>query len=331
MNRMRKNSLRGHLIAFILAAFVAVAYVDAASVTVYAAEVTAMEQTRATIKGDTVNLRSGAGTNYDKVTSLAGGTEVTVTGQATDGDGKVWYQVTLSDGSTAFVRNDFLTLGEVIQEEPAEIEPAEVEEPEEPVAEEPEADNTPKATDKYVAVYENDADGVPFWYLHDNEALNRVKIEDLMKAAEDVGNIGKLEKGNKTMRTALIVLGILVVVLIVVVVILILRLKDYMYYEEEEEEEEPEPRRGGSSFIRRRRDEDEEEEEDDIPPQRPSRASARSGRGEEPVRGARTAARPDPRNPQAARPRESEQTRRARNVMREDDDLEYEFLNLDDE
>ena len=125
MNNMRMRGVMRKIGAALLALAILGAAVCVVGVTAFAGEVSSMTAQSATIKGDSVNTRSGAGTNYDKVEALTGGTQVTVTGQANDGDGTVWYQVTLPRGKTAFVRNDFLELGEVIEQEPAE--------PEEPV------------------------------------------------------------------------------------------------------------------------------------------------------------------------------------------------------
>ncbi|MCR5674853.1 MAG: SH3 domain-containing protein [Lachnospiraceae bacterium] len=335
-----KNRLIGGLCAraaaVMLAILTAGVTVGATGILSHAEEVTTMSAQNATIKGDSVNTRSGAGTGFDKVEALPGGTEVTVTGQATDGDGKVWYQVTLPSGKTAFVRNDFLELGDVIEEEPAEPEtPAEPEEPAVIQPEEP-AETAAIMSSQYVALYEQDDQGTYYWYLHDNDNSYRVKIDDLLAAARSVDEIDAIEKSNKTLKMALIIMAIVLVILVVILIILIFRLRDYMYYEDDEEDEEEEQPRRSSSFVKRRRDEEEEEEEE-VPRGRGGRAdvgrAARGGRdfGEDAQRGAGRAGRGVREEARPQRTRESEQQRRARNVMKEDDDLEYEYLNLDDE
>ncbi len=52
----------------------------------------------------TVNVRTGAGTDYDKVTRLSWGSEATVTGQTSNG----WFEVAM-DGTLAFIRGDYMT------------------------------------------------------------------------------------------------------------------------------------------------------------------------------------------------------------------------------
>ena len=52
---------------------------------------------------DRVNLRSGAGTEYDKVSTVSKGSMVTVTGETTNG----WDQV-LVDGNTGYIKADYL-------------------------------------------------------------------------------------------------------------------------------------------------------------------------------------------------------------------------------
>ncbi|MCR4762986.1 MAG: SH3 domain-containing protein [Lachnospiraceae bacterium] len=342
MKKMRGNGAFARVMAVLLAMFVCSATVRATTFVVCAEEVTDMSPQNATIKGDGVRARTGAGTSHDiAADNLASGTAVTVTGQASDPEGKVWYQVTLSDGKTAFVRNDFLELGDVIEQEPVQETEPEPVEPAEPEPAEPAETPTPIVSSQYVAVYEEDDQGTYYWYLHDNDEGYRVKIDDLLAAARSVDDVDAIEKQNKTLKTVLVVLAILLVVLLVIMVILIFRLRDYMYYEEDEEEEEEEPRRSsGGSFVKRRRDEDLIEEE----PVRQSRTSKsdagrarpRGDYGDEQPREARAgrgtagSSRGGSRET-VQRPRESEQTRRARNVMRDDDDLEYEFLNLDDE
>ena len=52
---------------------------------------------------DTVNVRSGAGTDYDKVGKLRWGKELTVTGETDNG----WYEV-VYEGITAFIKGDYM-------------------------------------------------------------------------------------------------------------------------------------------------------------------------------------------------------------------------------
>lgn len=65
-----------------------------------------------TVKGDHVNVRSGAGVAHDMVTSLNKGDAVVVDGSQKDGDGKKWYQVSFSKDGTAYqgyIRADYVS------------------------------------------------------------------------------------------------------------------------------------------------------------------------------------------------------------------------------
>ncbi len=52
------------------------------------------------VTGSRVNVRSGPGTEYDKVATLSGGAEVEVTGKV---EGRNWYRVALADGGTGYL------------------------------------------------------------------------------------------------------------------------------------------------------------------------------------------------------------------------------------
>ena len=68
------------------------------------------EQT-ATVKASTLNVRSGAGTNYSQVTKLEKGSAVTVIGETTASDGKLWYQIRFSQNgavNTGYALNTYI-------------------------------------------------------------------------------------------------------------------------------------------------------------------------------------------------------------------------------
>ena len=60
------------------------------------------------VTADNLNIRSGAGTNYDSVTKLANGTKVTVLSETTGTDGKRWYQLSFGSGQTGYARADYI-------------------------------------------------------------------------------------------------------------------------------------------------------------------------------------------------------------------------------
>ena len=94
-------------------------------------QISATTVTAAKVTGGSVNVRNNPTTKAAVAGKATEGTEVTVSGEAVDGDGKVWYQVSFGDVS-GFIRSDFL---EVTQTQEAVEEP--VEEQEEPAGEEP--------------------------------------------------------------------------------------------------------------------------------------------------------------------------------------------------
>lgn len=63
----------------------------------------AYTERQAVINASSLNVRSGPGTSYSRVSNLAKGTTVTVINETTGSDGKQWYQIRLSNGSTGYV------------------------------------------------------------------------------------------------------------------------------------------------------------------------------------------------------------------------------------
>ncbi len=55
------------------------------------------------VTGDVVNLRTGAGTNYERAGQVLEGDKLTVCGSGSDSDGKVWYQVQMEDGAKLWI------------------------------------------------------------------------------------------------------------------------------------------------------------------------------------------------------------------------------------
>ncbi|MBR6390900.1 MAG: SH3 domain-containing protein, partial [Lachnospiraceae bacterium] len=72
----------------------------------------ARAETTGTVTVDNAKVRSDASTDSSTVGTLANGTSITVNGEKTDSSGNVWYQVTLSDGKTGYVRSDLMSVTE---------------------------------------------------------------------------------------------------------------------------------------------------------------------------------------------------------------------------
>lgn len=61
------------------------------------------------VKATSLNVRSGPGTSYSQVDTLANKTAVTVVSQTTGTDGQTWYQISYGNGKTGYARHDFIT------------------------------------------------------------------------------------------------------------------------------------------------------------------------------------------------------------------------------
>lgn len=328
-------------------------------------DVTEMPAQGATVTTNDVRVRSSASTSGSVVTTVANGTAVTVNGQTTDSSGKVWYQVSfISNGSevTGFIRYDFIELGEVLatEEETPEEAPEEESETEQADVPTPDVD--------YALEYTTNPDGEYEWYLNDYTNSRRQKLNDLLSAQEQ-GNTGMdtLETTIAKQKTILIVLAVVVILLAVLSTVLGFKLHEGSYsYEEDDDEEDDdddddEPQRftfKKRKFLRDDDDEEEDDEEDEDededddeeeeerhpvrrPRQQPARPKQQPVR-QQPVRQQPARAKqPAKRAPEVSYDPEEEvpgkkvanqeaAPRKSRNFLMDDDEFEFEFLNLND-
>ena len=70
---------------------------------------TTTEPRTGTVNGDYVNVRTGAGTNHSRVTSLNSGAAVTIVGEEKDGSGSTWYKINYAGGS-GYMISDYVTI-----------------------------------------------------------------------------------------------------------------------------------------------------------------------------------------------------------------------------
>lgn len=80
---------------------------------------TAVERKTATVSTNNVRIRKGASTQHGVVATANRGMVVTVTGEATGSDNKLWYQIVFNYNSkeiTGFIRSDLVTFDTVTQE-----------------------------------------------------------------------------------------------------------------------------------------------------------------------------------------------------------------------
>lgn len=71
---------------------------------------TTTEPRNGTVNADYVNVRTGAGTEHSRVTSLNNGTAVTITGEEKDGSGATWYKISYAGGE-GYMISDYITVG----------------------------------------------------------------------------------------------------------------------------------------------------------------------------------------------------------------------------
>ena len=198
------------------------------------AEVTAVNPVSATVTGgQSVRIRSNASTTSQIVTTASSGLALTVTGQATGSDGKVWYQVNFTSngsGVEGFIRSDYVNLS-------GELTPY-TEEPEQPTDEpatEPGTTPEPEVKKAYETVLQ---DGQ--WYLVVTETNEGYVIQDIFdKMASNVTEYEKLEKTAKSEKVVIIILVILLVGAAAVAVLLFFRIKemaDSEYFNQVEKE-----------------------------------------------------------------------------------------------
>lgn len=278
-------------------------------------EGTPINPVTATVAGNAaVNIRSGAGTGYAKVAALDAGTSITLVSEAADASGNKWYQLKCdSQNVEGYIRSDLITVNEEIV--PASEEPVEEQPVEEQPVEEPVEEVVPENND-YEIVYTADDEGVYQYYLYDHVNNTRQKVTDLMTGLSTLNT--KYQEANSKLSTFKIIsiaCGGLALVFFVLMIIFIIKnnnSSDDEYYEEDFEDEEEE--------------EYEEEEEAPAPRKRPAPAPAQTRRpapAPAPTRAARPA-RPAQNAQQSHRPR------KVQNFLADDDEFEFEFLNMND-
>lgn len=342
--------------------------INTATDTAATTDVTSMPAQGATVTTNDVRVRSNASTSGSVVTTVANGTAVTVTGQTTDSSGKVWYQVSfISNGSevTGFIRYDFIELGEIIatDEETPEEAPTEEAETEQADVPTPDVDYALEYTTNPDGEYEwylND-------YTNSRrQKLNDL----LSAQEQGNAGMDSLEATIAKQKVILIVLAVVIVLLAVLSTILGFKLHEggYEYDEDEDDEEDDEdeddedetPER--FTFKRRKflraddededdddDEEDDEDEDEDEEERRPVRRTRQQPVRQQPARPKQQPAKQQPvrtkqpvrHTPEVSYDPEEEvpgkrvvsqdnAPRKSRNFLMDDDEFEFEFLNLND-
>ena len=217
---------------------------------------------------------------------------------------------------------------------------------EETPVEEPEPEHN-----DYEVVYMTDTENPETgkYYLYNNIDGTMADVEVLFSTVTAANeNVAKLEAESSQKNIIIIILAVVIVLLFIGVTILIIKLKGAYEYDYEDEEEEDEEEFEEPAPRRRRRDPQEDEA-----PERPRRqertgkaereeearpARRERGREEAPEREGRPArnGNPERQGQPVRRPAENNEgtvkkaPRKAQNFLADDDEFEFEFLNMDD-
>lgn len=262
---------------------------------------------------ETVRVRKGAGTSYEVAGNAAAAVEVSVAGEAVDGEGKLWYQISYNQGNqtiNGFIREDFL---EVLETAAPEIE-------EETTVIEEEPETTVVNEDFYLKYMENEA-GEWDWFLFDQVQGTSQSLTQLLAAVDQIEANAQTESNqNSTMKIIIIVMAVVLVLLVVAVTVLLFKLRDsyedYEDYEDEEEEEEDDE----IDEI------DEGEEEDELPARG---LKARMGlKREKPVINENREKTSSEWKEKPTASSEETKTWQSKDFLELDDDMEFEFLDL---
>jgi len=186
------------------------------------AEVTPVTPVAATVSNDSGRgrIRSNASTTSTIVAEAPNGAEMTVTGQASDAEGKIWYQVSYaSEGSQVdgFIRSDYVALS-------GDVTPA-GDNPPADGGEEPPAPAVPeKAYDTILQ------DGE--WCLYDTATNTGYSVQSLFEAVDNANKNAQLyDELNKTttnQKIVIIVLIFLVVAAVAAIAFLVFKIRDMM-------------------------------------------------------------------------------------------------------
>lgn len=306
-------------------------------------EAEAMAETQAKIKGHAaVNIRSGAGTSYNAVASLDPDTVIVLIGQAKDSAGETWYQLRCeSKNVEGFVRHDLIEITQPIEEtpeEPEETEEVYTETEEEEVA--PEVPTAAQNNNDYEVVYAEDADGVYTYYLDDHIKNQRIEVTKILEALEELKvKYPEATSSLSTYRLIAIIAGILALAFLGGMIFFIFKSRnndDDEYYDEDDFEDtntkasrksyeaERTPANQSRQPVERNGRPNTQEyynrRESSNPPVRStSRPSGNPGR-------------PASYNNENQRPAQAtvSRPRKPQNFLADDDEFEFEFLNMDD-
>ena len=174
--------------------------------------------------GQLIRVRGDASTDSRIVTTVASGTELTIVGEATSADNKIWYKVNFAkDGAqiTGFIREDFVNpSGNIVPvTEPQEPQDPVVQ-PQDPVVQP--QDPVVQETKDWETSLQNDT-----WYLIDNVNSKKYEINDMLQGATTNAQLYYDSQDTvKVQKVAIIILVILLLGVIAVAAFVFYKIKD---------------------------------------------------------------------------------------------------------
>ncbi len=182
-------------------------------------DVMAVNPVSATVSSDSGKIRDTASSEGQILEEVPAETVLTVNGQATDADGRTWYQVSFLSGETevkGFIRYDYVTLA-------GELTPL-TEEPSDPAPEEPSEPEPSEEEKLYETAFQ---DGV--WLLVDNSLGKGFPIDELFDGVEKNGKL--YEDSLQTVKNQKIIIIVLVFLLVAAaagIAFLVFKVRDMM-------------------------------------------------------------------------------------------------------
>ena len=266
---------------------------------------------------DSVSVREGASTNSNKKATAPAGQALSITGQANGSDGKVWYQISYGDVN-GFIRSDYVNTSTETEDTGEAEADTETEEPEET---EMEADLPVSAPNSdYELKYEPNNEGVDTWYLYDHIKGTRQSIDNINAVMQQSQAAESLDAGDASKyKKIVIIMGIVILFLVIAVSILLFKLRDS--YEDWED------------------DEDDEAYEDEVP-QRPVRKATPAPAtvvedepNDDDIKIVTKKGKPKKASaitkPSKALQDDRKEAWQSKNFLDIDDDMEFEFLDID--
>lgn len=231
-------------------------------------------------------------------------------------------------------------------ETPAEGEaPAEggEEVPEEVPVEEP-APEEPAAKPDYEMVFTQNDQGVEEWFLYDNINGTRQALSNLQAAAEAGASIGEADEEELSVQKIIIIaLGAAVAILLIIIVLLLFKIKDLNDDEYDDDEDDDDDDDDDDDEDDDEEDDDDEEEEKKKPRKKRSMAdnlkavnnagSAKIAKEKEKgitIKNVEYIPEEEPFEPGRSVVSKPQAKRKAKNFLIDDDEFEFEFLNMDD-